>query len=255
MIPKPNENGWVPMNLMSRMWVNEGSNSFCGHLDHLGRNGVWGWVINSEDPSTPVQIFVLIDDTVIASFAADQRRMDIIHLESQYVGFSFKFPEVFIDNKPHVLRFQTSNGCDLKLNDRSGLNVSCWSFCFANEKAEPTQIETSDTRASVVHGCLDHVRADNVGGWAIDHASDTPLCLYMVIDDQIHEEAIICDKIRQDLKNSGLPRAQLGFLTTIPDKFHDGLDHQLEFITAHGRFVQLKNKLGHLQSRFSFNFR
>ena len=93
-------------------------------------------------------------------------------------------------------------------------------------------------------GHIDIFEGERIEGWVVDlDHPQRPALLRVMIDDEA-VDSVLCALLREDVKQSGLPSAEAGFLYFIPPLYHDGLRHTLQFRTLHGAAVHFRDALG-----------
>lgn len=93
-------------------------------------------------------------------------------------------------------------------------------------------------------GHIDIFEGDRIEGWVIDlDHPHRPALLKVLIDGDV-VDSVLCALLREDVKQSGLPSAEAGFLYRIPPLFHDGLRHSLQFQTQRGSVVNFLDNSG-----------
>lgn len=75
-----------------------------GRLDGIARNVITGWVVDVNKPDAKVDLELVIDGEVRASFRPNEARADVckaLGLASSTVGFALRTPEALLDGEPH----------------------------------------------------------------------------------------------------------------------------------------------------------
>lgn len=76
-----------------------------GAIDRCDETGIFGWVINENNPSQSVEIDIFIDDELIAHTTANLFRQDLLDVKLGNSNYGFMVPilDKFFDNKDHVI--------------------------------------------------------------------------------------------------------------------------------------------------------
>lgn len=234
---------------------------YIGFLDTISPDGVIGWVVDLFQPSKSVTVELLVDGVPASSALANMDRFDVrdAGMTAVNVGFHLGLPPAFCDNKPHSVTLRSSAGHILTLDDQHQISSSTWEICFpprpvmAPTAAEAPATSHPDGICRHIYGNIDHIGPNGMSGWAIHGASDAPVELDLLIDG-MPVAHFKCSVPRPDVQAAGEPRADVGFVMEVPDRFHDGLSHRLQFQTVGGALVQFGDGSGVVRHEWSFNF-
>ena len=92
------------------------------------------------------------------------------------------------------------------------------------------QTADDDVRREIV-GFIEAVSGPEIVGWAYDKASPgKPLAVTVTIDDEF-TCSIVADVRRPDVLGAGHHHPNVGFHILVPKRFHDGLEHRVEFFS------------------------
>lgn len=101
-------------------------------------------------------------------------------------------------------------------------------------------------------GYADYVVCETITGWALNLGNPNVPPILSVLIDGNFIETILCDLVRDDIKETGMPVDTSGFLYTIPALFADGVPHTLEFKCEDNTLVLFPEREGAIMTQCEF---
>jgi GT2 family glycosyltransferase len=99
---------------------------------------------------------------------------------------------------------------------------------------------------------LDRIDEAAVGGWALDFDRPAESLTLRVLIDNVIEGVVACDQHREDARLVSLQNNRIGFYYQIPDRFRDGLRHEIRFATLDGVDMPMSSRNGAAMAAVSF---
>ena len=99
---------------------------------------------------------------------------------------------------------------------------------------------------------LDRTDEAGVGGWALDFDRPAESLTLRVLIDNVILDVVTCDQHRDDARLVSLQNSHIGFYYRIPDRFSDGLRHEMRFATLDGVDVPMSSRSGAAMAAMSF---
>jgi GT2 family glycosyltransferase len=99
---------------------------------------------------------------------------------------------------------------------------------------------------------LDRIDTAGVGGWALDFDRPVESLTMRVLIDNVIVDVLDCDQHRDDALLVSLQNSQIGFYYNIPERFHDGLRHEMRFATLDGVGMPMSSRSGVAMAAINF---
>jgi glycosyltransferase involved in cell wall biosynthesis len=178
-------------------------------LDVCNEHGIIGWIADKNNPNESVEVEIIIDGEKIKQIIADIFRQGLLDTgfgDGKH-GFHVLIPDKFFDDKEHTATIkEISTG------------LSLWKYS-KNFKLAPRH---------AIKCTLDVCNEHGIIGWIADKNNPNQS---VEIEIAIDKEVIIettANIFRQDLANIGFVSGKHGFRVSVPDKFFDGIEHEVE---------------------------
>ena len=190
------------------------SATFSGYFDRYETGRASGWVANKVSPQSIVSLTAVIDGSEIGQALCDGLRPDVreaLGLASAHVGFTFDIPELFLDNRTHVLSFLLPDGSVLPHMGADGLHSLRQSLEFC------------DLPRVTMRGNLDGFVQGALRGWVLSRVGDagpyTARCDLLVTCDGVRIGQVKADRLRRDVSTALECDPNCGFEFSIPQAF------------------------------------
>lgn len=99
---------------------------------------------------------------------------------------------------------------------------------------------------------IDRMDEAAVGGWALDFDRPAESLTLRVLVDSVIIDVVECDRHRDDARLVSLQNDRIGFYYQIPDRFHDGMRHEMRFATLDGAEMPMSSRSGAAMAAVSF---
>lgn len=213
---------------------NDSEKKLRGYLGRCDENGIFGWIIDGNNPHEHVKVDVFIDDELIARTTADIFRQDLLDngIGNGEHGFHIPMPTNLFDNLEHkveikdVLTGLLLEECS-KFFMLEPVTVSKNSMAQASEETSSEHTEIVLPKKNL-KGSLDICDERGIAGWAVDnHNPNQPMTVDIFIDGELIIQTT-ANLIRKDLLGIGIGDGRCGFNVSMPDEFFDGNEHIAE---------------------------
>ncbi|UAX95096.1 glycoside hydrolase family 99-like domain-containing protein [Ensifer adhaerens] len=176
-----------------------------GRIESVGGRVVSGWISPREDTDLSAVVAVELQGRVVDRFKVPLSNSGTQQPSQQH--FTWRAPSTLADGQRHELVF-TSSGVRLQ----------------AAEAFRDGFIFRQDFQGA---GHVDQITDTSVTGWACNLREPTASVDVTVEIDGVECGRIKADVLRIDLRNSGVGNGSHGFTFSIPERFRDGLRHQV----------------------------
>jgi GT2 family glycosyltransferase len=99
---------------------------------------------------------------------------------------------------------------------------------------------------------LDRIEDSGVGGWALDFERPAESLTMRVLVDNVIVDVVACDQHRDDARLVSLETSRIGFYYAIPERFRDGLRHEMRFATLDGADMPMSSRSGAAMAAVNF---
>ena len=133
-----------------------------GYVDSFLDGVLNGWAGSLVAPENPINIFIFIDGEPADNFICELERPDVraAGFSSSRVGFHYRIPARFRDNKAHTLSLRFSSGFGALVFPDLGPNLEEASFLLS-------------PRPKLIDGVVDEVSHGAIHGWVLQVDQDT----------------------------------------------------------------------------------
>ena len=198
---------------------------FQGFHEIANCNTISGWAWDANQPNTPINIDVYVDNDNFRSITApaNQFRQDLLDagIGNGQHGFSFSTPSFLKDGQPHSLTIKFT-GTTQNLNNT------------------PRSITCGPPPPPFFEGFHEATDCNRITGWAWDaNRPNTPINVD-IYNGPTFLVSITANQFRQDLLNAGKGNGVHGFSFFVPNGLKDGQNHSIS-IGFSGTFTGLFN--------------
>lgn len=194
---------------------------FRGNVEYFSNGVIRGWAIDLRPEHAPASIHILVDRQEVALIKCDISREDVrgsFGVEQDLLGFSYILPDIFYDQKPHLI--------SLRFTDRSTLPFP--------DKKDPHQLLENGIFSGYItpeyRSFVDGVDGDILRGWAVKRATPHEKWEGNLII-EAHVDGRRLDLIRADFYRSDVAQSlecdpACGFEIILPQKLRDQYLHK-----------------------------